>query len=157
MNRKLKIPQIAYANLADMVRHWTPKPVIISCIRSSPTGDYFFAVVNYFEYNNARFANFVQTVKNSIYSANLSTYYYWDYLITWQGFSGIDPHCTKAFYCCWFIAVSIFIHLRDALFLLRDWYKEIAICDLDMTALWLQTAQHRSSTLSLFAMSYFWE
>ena len=49
-----------------MVRHWTPKPVIISCIRSSPAGENFsFAVVNSFEYNNAISANFVQTVKNS--------------------------------------------------------------------------------------------
>ena len=44
-----------------MVRHWTPKPVII---RSSPTGgNFFFAVVNSFEYNNAISANFVQTEK----------------------------------------------------------------------------------------------
>ena len=50
-----------------MVRHWTPKPVIISCIRSSPSGDNsFFAVVKSFEYNNAISANFVQVVKNSI-------------------------------------------------------------------------------------------
>ena len=49
-----------------MVRHWTPKPVITSCIRLSPTGGtFFFAVVNSFEYNNAISANFVQTVKNS--------------------------------------------------------------------------------------------
>ena len=53
-------------NLAHMVRHWTPKPVIISCIRSSPTGgNFLFAVINSFEYKNAISANFVQTVKNS--------------------------------------------------------------------------------------------
>ena len=50
-----------------MVRHWTPKPAIISCTRSSPTGgNYFFAVVKSFEYKIAISANFVQTVKNSI-------------------------------------------------------------------------------------------
>ena len=50
-----------------MVRHWTPKPVIISCIRSTPPGgNFYFAVVNSFEYNNAISANFVQIVKNSI-------------------------------------------------------------------------------------------
>ena len=49
-----------------MVRHWTPKPVIICSIRSSPTGDNFlFAVVKSFEYKIAISANFVQTVKNS--------------------------------------------------------------------------------------------
>ena len=49
-----------------MVRHWTPKPVIISRIRSSPTGgNFFFAVVKSFEYKIAISANFVQTVKNS--------------------------------------------------------------------------------------------
>ena len=49
-----------------MVRHWTPKPVIICSIRSSPTGgNFFFAVVKSFEYKIAISANFVQTVKNS--------------------------------------------------------------------------------------------
>ena len=49
-----------------MVRHWTPKPVIICSIRSSPTGgNFFFAVVKSFEYKIAIAANFVQTVKNS--------------------------------------------------------------------------------------------
>ena len=67
MNRSLKIPSIAHASLAHMVRHWTPKPVIISCTRSSPTrGNFFFAVVKSFEYKIAISANFVQTVKNSI-------------------------------------------------------------------------------------------
>ena len=50
-----------------MVRHWTPKPAIISCTRSSPTGgNFFFAVVKFFKYKIAISANFVQTVKNSI-------------------------------------------------------------------------------------------
>ena len=45
--------------------HWTLK-LVISCIRLSPTGgNFFFAVVKFFEYNNAISANFVQTVKNS--------------------------------------------------------------------------------------------
>ena len=49
-----------------MVRHWTPKPVIICSIRSSPTGgNYFLAVVKSFEYKIVISANFVQTVKNS--------------------------------------------------------------------------------------------
>ena len=49
-----------------MVRHWTPKPVIICSIRSSPTGgNFFFAIVKSFEYKIAISANFVQTVKNS--------------------------------------------------------------------------------------------
>ena len=49
-----------------MARHWTPKPVI-SYFRSSPTGSYFvFAFAKFFEHNNAIYANFVQTVKNSI-------------------------------------------------------------------------------------------
>ena len=49
-----------------MVRHWTPKPVIICSIRSSPTGGNFFVVVvKSFEYKIAISANFVQTVKNS--------------------------------------------------------------------------------------------
>ena len=53
-----------------MVRHWTPKQAIISCIRSSPTGgNFLFAVVNSFEYNNAISTNFVHTVKNSIGSS----------------------------------------------------------------------------------------
>ena len=57
----------ANVSLAHMVRHWTPKPVMISCIRSSPTGGNFcFAFVNSFEYNSAISANFVQTLKNSI-------------------------------------------------------------------------------------------
>ena len=48
-----------------MVRHWTPKPVIICSIRSSPTGGTsFFAVVKFFEYKIAISANFVQTVKD---------------------------------------------------------------------------------------------
>ena len=48
------------------VRHWTPKPVIICSIRSSPTGgNFFFAVVKFFEYKIAISANFVQTMKNS--------------------------------------------------------------------------------------------
>ena len=52
-----------------MVRHWTPKPVIICSIRSSPTGgNFFFAVVKSFKYKIAISANFVQTVKNSIVS-----------------------------------------------------------------------------------------
>ena len=59
MNRSLKIPLIAHASLAHMVRHWTPKPVIISCIRSNPTGgNFFFDVVKSFEYNNAISAKF---------------------------------------------------------------------------------------------------
>ena len=50
-----------------MVRHWTPKPVIICSIRSSPTGgNFLFAVVKSFEYKIAISVNFVQTVKNSI-------------------------------------------------------------------------------------------
>ena len=49
-----------------MVRHWTPKPVIICSIRSNPTGgNFFFAAVKSFEYKIAISANFVQTVKNS--------------------------------------------------------------------------------------------
>ena len=49
-----------------MVRHWTPKPVIICSIRSSPTGgNFFLAVVKSFEYKIAISDNFVQTVKNS--------------------------------------------------------------------------------------------
>ena len=49
-----------------MVRHWTPKSIIISGIRSSPTeGNFFFAVVKLFEYKIAISANSVQTVKNS--------------------------------------------------------------------------------------------
>ena len=48
-----------------MARHGTAKPVIISYIRSSPTGGSFFALVRALEYNNAISANFVQTVKNS--------------------------------------------------------------------------------------------
>ena len=56
----------ANACLAHLVRHWTPKPVIICSIRSSPTGgSFFFAVVKSFEYKIAISANFVQTVKNS--------------------------------------------------------------------------------------------
>ena len=50
-----------------MVRHWTPKPAIISYTRSGPTrGNFFFAVVKSFGYKIAISANFVQTVKNSI-------------------------------------------------------------------------------------------
>ena len=50
-----------------MVRHWTPKPAIISCTRLSPTGgNSFFAAVKSFEYKIAISANFVQTVKNPI-------------------------------------------------------------------------------------------
>ena len=57
---------MAHASLAHMVWHWTPKPVIISRIRSSPTGgNFLFAVVNCFQYNNAISANFEQTMKNS--------------------------------------------------------------------------------------------
>ena len=52
-------------SLAQLIRHWSLKLVKISCIRSSPTGGNFFAVVKSFEYNNAISANFVQTVKNS--------------------------------------------------------------------------------------------
>ena len=33
------------ACLAHLVRHWTPKPVIISCTRSSPTGCNFFLLL----------------------------------------------------------------------------------------------------------------
>ena len=66
--------------MVRLVRHWTPKPVIISCIRSNPTGgNFFFAVVNSFEYNNAISANFVQTVKNSI-GDNTYTIYYLSFL-----------------------------------------------------------------------------
>ena len=35
----------ANVSLVQLVRHWTLKLVIISCIRSSPTGDNFFALV----------------------------------------------------------------------------------------------------------------
>ena len=31
MNRSLKIPYIAHASSAQLVRHWTPKPIITSC------------------------------------------------------------------------------------------------------------------------------
>ena len=49
-----------------MVRHWTPKPVVISCTRSRTTGGNFFVVVvDSFKYNNAISTNFVQTAKNS--------------------------------------------------------------------------------------------
>ena len=54
----------ANVSLAQLVRHWTLK-LVISCIRSSPTGSNFFAVVKCFAYNNAISANFAQTVKNS--------------------------------------------------------------------------------------------
>ena len=65
MNRSLKIPKIAHASLAHMVRHSTPKPAIISCTRLSPTeGNFYFAVLKSFEYKIAISANFVQTVKN---------------------------------------------------------------------------------------------
>ena len=53
-----------------MVRHWTPKPAIIPCTRSSPTGgNSLFVVVKSFEYKIAISADFVQTVKNSIESS----------------------------------------------------------------------------------------
>ena len=56
----------ANACLAHLVRHWTPKPVIIWSIRSSPTGgNFFFAIIKSFEYKIAISVNFVQTVKNS--------------------------------------------------------------------------------------------
>ena len=56
----------AGACLPHLVRHWTPKPVIIYSIRLSPTGgNFFFAVVGSFECKIAISANFVQTVKNS--------------------------------------------------------------------------------------------
>ena len=59
-----------------MIRHWTPKPVIISCIRLRPTGgNSFFAVVKSFEYKIAISANFVQTVKNAIGLGTPSTIY----------------------------------------------------------------------------------
>ena len=62
MNRSLKILKLANASLAHMVRHWSPKPAIISCTRSSSTGgNLFFAVVKSFEYKLAISANFVQT------------------------------------------------------------------------------------------------
>ena len=41
------------------IRHWTPKPVIISSIRSSPTRGFFFTVVKSFDANNGISANFV--------------------------------------------------------------------------------------------------
>ena len=67
MNRSLKIRYLAHACLAHLVRHWTPKPVIICSTRSSPTGgNFFFTVVKSFEYKIAISANFVQTVKNSL-------------------------------------------------------------------------------------------
>ena len=66
MNKSLKIPKLAHASLAHSVRHWTLKQVIISCIRSSPTGgNFLFAVVKFFDANTAISANFVLTVKNS--------------------------------------------------------------------------------------------
>ena len=37
----------------ELVRHCTPKPVIISYIRLSPTGSNFFAVVQSFDAKNA--------------------------------------------------------------------------------------------------------
>ena len=56
----------ANACLAHFVRHWTPKPMVICSIRSSPTwGNFYFAVVKSFEYKIAISANFAQTVKNS--------------------------------------------------------------------------------------------
>ena len=54
----------ANASLAQLVRHWTLKPVIISCIKSSPTGGNFFAVVESFDANTAISVNFVLTVNN---------------------------------------------------------------------------------------------
>ena len=50
----------ANVSLAQLVRHWALQPVIIPCTRSNPTGgNFFFAVVESFEYNNAISANFV--------------------------------------------------------------------------------------------------
>ena len=67
MEHDLKVLDLqANVSLAQLVRHWTLKLVIISSIRSSPTGGNFFAVVISLEYNNAISADFVQTVKNSI-------------------------------------------------------------------------------------------
>ena len=78
----------------NMVWHWTPKPVIISCIRSSPTGgNVLFAVVNCFQYSNAISANFVQTVKNSnvkltfIGCSGLSRNVFYLYMVTSAGLS----------------------------------------------------------------------
>ena len=59
----------ANASLAQLVRHWTPEPVIISCIRSSPTGGNFcLAVVKSFDANTPISANFILTVKKLYYT-----------------------------------------------------------------------------------------
>ena len=57
----------ANTNLTQLVKHWTLKPLIVSCIRSSHTGGNFFAlVVKSLDANTAISANFVLIVKNSI-------------------------------------------------------------------------------------------
>ena len=92
MNSSLKIPYIAHACLAHMVRHWTPKPVIICSIRSSPTGgNFFFAVVKSFEYKIAISANFVQTVKNSTVNEC-------DWQILVGNHERINSHCLTRFH-----------------------------------------------------------
>ena len=58
--KDLKVSDLqANACLAHLVRHWTPKPVIISSIRSSPMKVTFLTVVKSFDANNAISANFV--------------------------------------------------------------------------------------------------
>ena len=52
--QKFKVRYLTHACLAHLVRHWTPKPVIICSTRSSPTGgNFFFTVVKSFEYKIA--------------------------------------------------------------------------------------------------------
>ena len=47
LNKDLKVLDLqANACLAYLVRHWTPKPVIICSIRSSPTGGNFFLLLS---------------------------------------------------------------------------------------------------------------
>ena len=66
MNRSLKIPYLGHVSLAQLFRHWTPKPVIISCMKSSPIGgNIFMLLLNPFDANTTVSANFVPTVKNS--------------------------------------------------------------------------------------------
>ena len=74
MNIWLKMPSLAHASLAQLVRHCIFKPVIISCIRSSATGGYFFAVVKSSDANTAISANYVKNHENLNITADSFNY-----------------------------------------------------------------------------------
>ena len=46
MNRSLKFPWVAHTNLAQVVRDWSCKPAMISCIRSGPLDVTFLLLFN---------------------------------------------------------------------------------------------------------------